>query len=124
MKLRTLANTGLSVLLLITLLWGGCVSCSTYFMFPGSPAGCCNPSGHCKKTPQAPLAKNCTIQPMALAKVSGNPSERPELPMVGVTPLMPAVMPQAKALIARTESFFLPQTSPPDLNLLHSVLLI
>src|SRR5690242_5814699 len=53
---RALSSSLLSLLLVITLLWGGCISCEQYFMF-GQSHGCCNPDGHCKR--KAPV-KNST----------------------------------------------------------------
>jgi hypothetical protein len=48
---RAFASSLLSLLLLATLVGGGCISCEQYFMF-GGPKGCCSPDGHCKtKTP-------------------------------------------------------------------------
>lgn len=35
------------MLLLTTFMWGGCVSCDQYFMWPGAKA-CCAPGGRCK----------------------------------------------------------------------------
>jgi hypothetical protein len=46
------ASSLLSLLLVVTLFWGGCISCEQYFMWPGAK-GCCAPDGHCntKKAP-------------------------------------------------------------------------
>src|SRR5438067_10242355 len=49
--LRTISNFGMSFLLAVTLLWGGCLSCSQYFMFPNAKAGCCKPASGCGKVP-------------------------------------------------------------------------
>src|SRR4051812_7841959 len=49
---RALASSLLSLLLLTTLVWGGCVSCEQFFMWTGAK-GCCAPDGHCK-TKKAP----------------------------------------------------------------------
>src|SRR5215471_16928113 len=45
--LRALASSLLSLLLVTTLLWGGCISCEQYFTF-GKSHGCCTPDGRCK----------------------------------------------------------------------------
>ena len=48
---KAFASSLLSLLLLTTLVWGGCISCEQYFMFGGAKS-CCSPDGHCKtKTP-------------------------------------------------------------------------
>jgi hypothetical protein len=117
--MRTLANLGLSLVLVVTLLWGGCLSCSQYFMFPSSHAGCCNPTGHCGKTPQTP-AKDCHIQPFALTKTFSGTTAQSALPVVAL-PVTIAAANQASAFGTRLLAFFSPQPSPPDLCLLHSV---
>ena len=55
-----LANSLLSLLILITLIWGGCISCEQYFMWSGAKT-CCAPDGHCKrKAPgQQDSARDC-----------------------------------------------------------------
>ena len=117
--LRTLANIGLALLLVVTLVWGGCVSCSQYFMFANSRAGCCNPTGHCGKTPTTPASKDCHIQALALTKTDGA-SSQPSLPAVAV-PVMTVAAIQSSAFPTRPLEFFPIQASPPDLCLLHSV---
>lgn len=48
---RVLASSFLSLLLLTTLMWGGCISCEEYFMWAGAKS-CCAHDGRCKtKTP-------------------------------------------------------------------------
>src|SRR4030095_2022420 len=61
--LRTIANSLLSLLVVATFMWGGCVSCEQYFMFPGKQQpSCCNKSGQCErpgKTPTKPEKQDC-----------------------------------------------------------------
>jgi hypothetical protein len=116
--LRTLANIGLSLLLVVTLLWGGCLSCSQYFMFANSRTGCCNPT-HCGKTPTTPASKDCHIQPLALTKTyaaSGQPSLR-----AVAAPALPVEADLASAFSTQPLAFVPLQASPPNLCLLHSV---
>jgi hypothetical protein len=47
------ASSILSLLLLTTLVWGGCISCEQYFMWPGAKS-CCSPNGRCKTKTPAP----------------------------------------------------------------------
>jgi hypothetical protein len=117
--MRTLANLGLSLVLVVTLLWGGCLSCSQYFMFPSSHAGCCNPTGHCGKTPQTP-AKDCHIQPFALTKTFSGTTAQLTLPTVAL-PVPIAAANQASVFGTRLQPYLSPQSLPPDLCLLHSV---
>ena len=117
--LRTLANITLSLLLVVTLLWGGCLSCSQYFMFANSSTGCCNPTGHCGKTPTTPASKDCHIQALALTKTYAA-SGQPSLPAVTV-PVVPVVADQPSVFTTRPLALVPLQASPPDLCLLHSV---
>jgi hypothetical protein len=120
--MRMRLNLGLPLLLVVTLLWGGCLSCSQYFMFPSSHAGCCNPAGHCGETHQSP-AKSCHIQPFAPAKTFSGTIAQSTLSAVAL-PLPIEATNQASAFGARLQQLFSPQPSPPDLCLLHSVLRI
>ena len=116
---KTVANIGLALLLVVTLLWGGCVSCSQYFMFANSRAGCCHPTGHCGKAPTTPASKDCHIQPLALTKIDGAVGQ-PSLPAVAA-PVVPLAADLASVFTTRPFAFVSPQASPPDLCLLHSV---
>jgi hypothetical protein len=42
------ANVLMSLLLVATLLWGGCVACPQCFRVPLTKNTCCDPAGHCK----------------------------------------------------------------------------
>lgn len=119
--LRTLVNIAFSLLLVATLVWGGCLSCSQYFMFANSSSGCCHPSGHCSKTPQVPASKECHIQPFAATKSFAAPDPQ-SLPAVAAPVVLMAD--QASVFNTRPLAFVPRQASPPDLCLLHSVFLI
>ena len=47
--LRSVASSLLSFVMTATLMWGGCVSCDQYFMFPGKQQPCCNKAGKCER---------------------------------------------------------------------------
>ncbi|MGH9628850.1 MAG: hypothetical protein ACRD7E_11045 [Bryobacteraceae bacterium] len=47
--LRTLSISFLALLLMVTLVWGGCVSCPQFFMIAGGDESCCRPTGECGK---------------------------------------------------------------------------
>ena len=118
--MRTLANVGLCLVLLATLLWGGCLSCSQYFMFPGSGGGCCDPSGHCGHVPKPPAPNDCHIQPLTVTKTFTATVDLASLP-VSAVPVTIAVIVDADTTGARALGSVLPQASPPDLCLIHSV---
>jgi hypothetical protein len=120
MALKTLANIGLSLLLVMTLLWGGCLSCPQYFMFPNSHDGCCNPAGHCKQDPaHRPASKDCNIQPIALETGAIDMAAHPALPIA----IIPVALLTADASVhgAPLLEFLPSHESPPDFSLLHSV---
>src|SRR5271165_1428700 len=120
MALRTLANIGLTLLMGVTLLWGGCLSCPQYVMFPSSPGGCCNPDGHCKQVPaHSPASRDCNIQPIALATATSDIAAHPVLPIA----IVPATLRTADASVhgASLLEFRPSPASPLDLSLLHSV---
>ena len=111
---RTIANLGLSLLLVAVLLWGGCLSCSQYFMAPASH-GCCDPVGHCGRVPaHKPIDKDCSIQAMALPGANGT------APIAAAT--VPAATPPPPAQLIVALGRLAPiLASPPDLCKLHSV---
>ena len=117
---RALANLLLSLLVLATLTWGGCISCEQYFMWPGVKS-CCTPNGHCKtKTPRSSqTARNCKQMAFEHQK---SIDFHVDLPLISIV---------ASDLQSQT---FEPFTgfaglrpvapSPPDLQVLHSTFLI
>jgi hypothetical protein len=106
---RTVANFGLSILLVAVLLWGGCVSCSQYFAFTASHR-CCDPAGHCRK---APVKTNCSIQPIDVQSTAHFIA--PDSAVAAVAPVAPAPF-----IDAPSDTPFI-RESPPDLCKLHSV---
>jgi len=52
--LQALSSSLLSLLLVIALFWGGCISCEQFFML-GQWHGCCNPDAHCNRKAPAKL---------------------------------------------------------------------
>ena len=47
--LRAVSSSFLSLLLLVTLMWGGCISCPQFFMVPKAEKSCCDEAGKCKR---------------------------------------------------------------------------
>jgi hypothetical protein len=118
---RAFANSLLSLLMLATLVWGGCISCDEYFMWPGAKS-CCSPNGHCKtkKTPtkQAPR-RECTQIAFDHHKTIDH---HIALPVVGAVEM---VVPfRSVESVERWQLVSLVEPSPPDLQVLHSTFLI
>jgi hypothetical protein len=107
--MRTIANFGLSVLLVAVLLWGGCISCSQYFQFSASH-GCCDPVGHCRPTP---VSKTCSIQPMHVTALAHCVAPDATVASLTLAPPVP--------LFAALSEVAIVKESPPDLCKLHSV---
>jgi hypothetical protein len=80
-------NLLLSLLLVATLLWGGCVACPQYFQAPLAKKSCCDPAGHCKRTKTDPSQqKPCQFQQLELQQ-----KLRPPVPLVAaVHPALPS----------------------------------
>jgi hypothetical protein len=79
--LRTIASSALAVLLVSTLLWGGCLSCSQFFMLTANGSQpCCTPTGQCHRVPApSPISRDCTIQAIALGGVAPDTVLHPSL---------------------------------------------
>ena len=117
---RTLASSLLCLLLLTTVVWGGCISCEQFFMWPGVKS-CCSANGQCKtkKTQASQTGRECkqiafehqksVDLHVDLAAVAISPSDvltrvaEPLIRWSGVSPIEP---------------------SPPDLQALHATFLI
>jgi hypothetical protein len=65
---RRTANLLASLLLVATLLWGGCVACPQFFQVPIAKS-CCDPAGHCKNTgKRSSHQKSCQFQQVEVQK--------------------------------------------------------
>jgi hypothetical protein len=125
--LRNFASSLLSLLLTATFLWGGCVSCEQYFMFPGGHQSCCNKSGQCERPgkspgkPEKPEKQDCNRLPL---QRSGHPQPIP-LPAILSAAVAPPLPAPVSAALLRTGVFEVPvDPSPPDLQALHATFLI
>jgi hypothetical protein len=121
--LRTVLNSLLSLLVVTTFMWGGCVSCEQYFMFPGKHQPCCNQSGQCErpgKNSPKPEKRECNR--LSLQRTS-NASVVP-LPAVLSTPITPLV-PRSSSTLFRVLTFeALLDPSPPDILAFNATFLI
>lgn len=119
-----LASSLLSLVVVTTFLWGGCVSCEQYFMFPGTHQSCCNESGKCErsgKTPSKPEKRDCN----RLALHRGDQGQSVPLPAVLPAALAPPVPPPVFAALPRSDIFEATvDPSPPDLQALYATFLI
>jgi hypothetical protein len=78
---RSGANLLLSLLLVTTFLWGGCIACPQFFQSPVVKRSCCDPTGHCKRTKTDPSQqqKPCQFQQLKLEQ-----KVKPPVPLVAV----------------------------------------
>ncbi|HZQ53249.1 MAG TPA: hypothetical protein VFB14_13685 [Bryobacteraceae bacterium] len=123
--LRRAANLLLSLLLVATLLWGGCIVCPQFFQSPVVKKSCCDPTGHCKRTKTDPSQqqKLCQFQQLKLeGKV------KPPVPFVAVIyPVSPSTMGslQLREFIRASEARLgSPPKSPHERQALLSIFLI
>ncbi len=118
---RSIANSLLSLLMLATLVWGGCMSCDDYFMWKGAKS-CCSPNGHCK-TKQSPskqkAGRECSQIAFDHHKTIVHHIALPVVAAVEMAPPLPVV-----ESVKRWYGFSLVEPSPPDLQVLHSTFLI
>jgi hypothetical protein len=118
---RALANSLLSLLLLTTLVWGGCISCEQYFMLPGVKS-CCGAHGQCKtKKPAAPQNSGRECKQIAFddQKSIDLHIDLPVIPIHGFA------LPEPLAAPLNDRSDLNPvEPSPPDWQALHSTFLI
>ena len=118
---RAFASSLLSLLLLTTIAWGGCISCEQYYMF-GGPKDCCSPDGHCK-TKNSP-AKQDTGRECNQISIEHHKSidHHIELPPIAVVKI--DVPLRAMERLERWHGVMPVDPSPPDLQVLHSSFLI
>jgi hypothetical protein len=125
--LKKIASFGMAIVLMATLLWGGCLSCAQYFMFPSVGAkACCTPSGECKDTrPSRPSSQEaCRIQPLSLTQAPMTPERGSTPSSFAAAQALDTNSTIALRLDVRDHARSADQSSPPDLCLLHSVLRI
>ena len=109
--LQAISNSALSLLMVATLLWGGCISCSQFFMLQKSRKSCCQKNGQCKRPSRSAPVKECKRMPLepqaATSHVAPAMAALPEDPIV----LSPAL--EASLVGIHPEAPGEP--SPPDL---------
>lgn len=118
--IRAISSSVLSLLLVATLLWGGCISCPQFFMFPKAEKNCCNKAGQCERTSKTAPVKECKRMPLESQAFA-----HAELAAVVFTADNEVLVP-APGDVSHTVYPDSPvvEHSPPDLNVLHSTFLI
>lgn len=120
---RAISSSLMSLLMVLTLVWGGCISCPQFFMFPKLvDKSCCNSSGQCERRSSQEPVKECTKMPieaqdfvsahteLAIATLGTEP--------VVVGPTLVAIFPVPDEIRDTAEH------PPPDLIVLHSTFVI
>jgi hypothetical protein len=118
---QAFANSLLSLLLLTTLVWGGCISCEQYFMFGGGK-GCCGPDGHCnRKEPPSKQSstRQCNQIDFDQHKTIDHHIDLPVIVDFETTQLLWEI-----EGFERWDDVNSVTPSPPDLQVLHSTFLI
>ncbi|HEY7304395.1 MAG TPA: hypothetical protein VH601_09790 [Bryobacteraceae bacterium] len=118
--LRALSSSLLSLLLVTTLVWGGCISCEQYFMF-GQSHGCCNPDGRCKRKAPVKNSSGRDCKQIAFDHQKGIDLHF-DLPVVAVVRI--ASPTRNVEHLPRWYDTLPFDPSPPDLQVLHSIFLI
>ena len=128
---RSIAHTFFTLLLTISYLWGGCISCEQFFMRPGSKSDCCK-ARPCSKAPVKPVhgskplpaPQDCQTMPLDRYQGTQTHSE------IGATWLPVPAIPGTDLFLS---SFTQPRAardaeaiadSPPDLYILNASLLL
>ena len=122
--LRGLANSALSLLIVVTFLWGGCVSCEQFFMFFAKKQQCCNKSGQCErpgKNSPKPEKQDCNRLPLDRGEHAYSVAPPAFLPASIGADIVQFDLPS----FFRVNGFELPPApSPPDLQALNATFLI
>jgi hypothetical protein len=124
------SNSCWSLLLVISYLWGGCISCQQFFMFPGSKGHCCE-ERRCKnpvkkstdRAGSQTMPQDC--QTMPLERTSATHSHSDLAARLAVVPgpatnFIELALSHAKAAI----EFDPTAASPPDIPVIDAALLI
>lgn len=119
--LRAVSNLLLSGFMIATLLWGGCVSCSQFFMFPRASKGCCNKAGQCERPGSTAPKIDCKRLSLALQRLGDAHEVPPPTVVNAAVEIAPA---PAVAFLFPVSDVLRVEHSPPDLHALHSTFLI
>ena len=110
------------LLMLITMLWGGCVSCEQFLMVGSDATKCCAPDGHCKRRSE-PTKSDISKECKQLAVEHSNFLEHSFAP----PPTGPFALAMAESMEEQSGFawvFDFVKPSPPDFQAPHSTFLI
>ncbi|MFL6452211.1 MAG: hypothetical protein ACJ746_31780 [Bryobacteraceae bacterium] len=117
---RALASSLLSLLLLATVVWGGCISCEQFFMWP-SVKTCCGANGKCKTKKSQPSQSSRECNQIAFHDQK-SVDVHADLPVVATH--SSDFLPRIAEPFTRCSRLHVIDPSPPDLQALHSTFLI
>ena len=90
------ANLFISLLLVATLLWGGCVACPQCFQVSHAKKSCCDPAGHCNRT-----KTNCSQRESSrFQQLTLQQRVRPPVPLVAA---IHSVLPSTSVLLQQRQ---------------------
>jgi hypothetical protein len=126
------SNSCWSLLLVVSYLWGGCVSCEQFFMLPGSKGHCCE-TRRCKnpankstdRSESKATQRDCQTMPLERSSAAHSSDFAAPLSTLAVlagpaADVIDLSYSQARAVI----EFDFTAGSPPDIPLTNSALLI
>jgi hypothetical protein len=119
---RAVYSSFLSLLLLVTLMWGGCISCPQFFMVPKAEKSCCDNAGKCKRQKDSPVQKECQRMPLEPPSIGGA-HHTVAVAILPATALEVLPLPVVVAHSTHWEPLPLDH-SPPDLQVLNATFLI
>ena len=119
--IRAITHSLLSALMLVTMFWGGCISCPQFFMFPSVKKDCCS-AGHCDRSNPEKSApgKECKRMPLEPAGSVQVDAALPAVEIPASDLLAPLMIAHSSPVIA----ILLVEHSPPDLQALNASFLI
>ena len=115
----------LSLLMVATLLWGGCISCPQFFMFPTAEKAeksCCQKNGQCERPAKTAPAKECKRMPLEPQGFASAHADLAVVPVIASAVVLPPLLDYSSA--APRPEAPISDHSPPDLNVLHSTFVI
>ena len=118
---RAFASSLLSLLLLTTLVWGGCISCEQFYMWP-SVKTCCGANGQCKKTKKSQPSQSTRECKQIAFEHQKCIHLQVDLPVVAIN--SSDFLPRIAEPLTRWSRLYVIESSPPDLQALHATFLI
>jgi|SRR5688500_9659728 hypothetical protein len=120
--LRAIFNSFVSLLVLATLMWGGCISCPEFFMATNAEKGCCDEAGKCKRQKESPVQKECQRMPLEPPSMGG---AHHAVAVAALPTTVLEVLPLPIVVADSKHRELLPvEHSPPDLHILNVTFLI